>query len=180
MKRLLFIAGISLLLSLKISANITEIEQAIFDSRPKKLEELLSKATLDKQQIQDFVILAEQRYKMRSSAWGENPQPGESFAIFGGLTSIGSLFMLGIYAMFNLDPELKEANKNKPFNYPFAVTTGGLVAISSLLLYLAYKENKKPGWRSKVEEQWDAFKVLLVLSNLHEQKKEESQANVNQ
>ena len=183
MKKLLFITSIFIVLSLTISASLKEIEQAIFDSRPEKLEQLLNKATLNEQEIKYFVILAEQRHKMRTSVWRENPQPGEPYAIAGTVTLMPSAIMLLVYLITSLEPRtsfdskksLKDEKinpftilKNKIFN-PFTAILSSLLAFSAGSFYLAYKENKKPGWRSKSDEEWDAFKVKLVLLNYIQQ-----------
>lgn len=197
MKKLLIIAAMSLL-PIKILANIQEIEQAIFDSRPQKLEQLLRTTTLNEHEIQNFVILAEQRHKMRTSVWRENPQPGEHYTIAGVAALIPSAVMLLLYLIITLEHRdrtplfisLKSLNeepanrftilKNKIFN-PFTAILSSLLAISAGSFYLAYKENKKPGWRSKSEEEWDAFKVKLILLTFMKQNTELfKQTEVNQ
>lgn len=161
MKKILFIAGISLLLSLKISGNLEEIEQAIFNSRPENLEKLLSEVTLTDQQIKNFGILAVERHKMRTSDWREKPKPGEPF-IKAGVISL----VLGAPVLLTslLDHFSQTRSQVKIFN-PLPIIASILLTISAGSFYLAYRENKKPGWRSKEDEQWDASKVKTILLN---------------
>lgn len=157
------------MLSLQTTAHSNELEQAIVDSHPQKLEKLLTETTLNVQQKKTYLQLAAEIYQMRRSkaVWGENPLQGEPYAIGGLATFIGGTFMAFPYMIEYVNPSFKRTrNYAEPFNYRYATINASLFLASFILCCLAYKENQKPGWRSRKDEYLDAFKVVQLLGNL--------------
>lgn len=158
----------TLLLGFKSFAN-PKIEQAIIDSRPEQLKQLLDQTTIDQQEMKNYLQIATEVYRMRSSSWGENPRPGEPYLIASAFPFVGASALSMPLIFEFIDPSLK--SRDRSFRYK--LITAGLYFTSFALMYLGYKENQKPGWRSKRDERLAALKLMQILSNFIEKNNEQ-------
>lgn len=159
MKKLLFIAYISLLLPLKTFANSKEIEFAIVNSHSQKLEQLLSNATLTEQKQETYLTLAKEISKYRQENLDkETLQLRDQFVTLG-LLSISCSFPLKIY--------LYSYYIQHPLSYKEALSTFlkmGLISTSLIFYYLAGREYNRTGRRTRKEEYLDSIKVMEILT----------------
>lgn len=163
MKKLIIIAAISSLLTLQILGNNEEIEQAIDDSRPQKLEKILEKISLTDIQKEAYLIFADKILEFRKDRIAGRDLKGVFFDFWGyQFLALGILMVMPYIGDF--------ISNNKLTNHRYKIVHASVLTPSFVCFFLGYLEKNKPIERSRRDEYMDALRIKEILTKLADHK----------
>jgi len=173
MKKLLFITAISILLPLTISANPKEeIEEAIDNSRPQKLEQLLEIISLTDLQKEAYLTFADKILEFRKNQIAGIDRPESEYIALGIVTLYLGCLALIPHAGTSLINSIQ--NKSGFFEEFIKLRYKRIPAVpfalSFVFFFLAHREKHKPIERSRRDKYMDALRVKEILTKLIDHK----------